>query len=123
MIEYEGNYDRDDDRDRGRICEVDFAVTNPYLIQKSPYGIGKASEDLNNYLRKDGSSFMEAFFDTQKGGGTEYVVSAEVENTFKNFQKKYAKIAVKRKDDLYKVPGKSIYLYKGNDTVDLKNML
>lgn len=107
-----------------RVCEVDFAVTDHYLIQKSPYGIGtKASEDLSKYQLKNGTKFLDAYSANLKQGGTEYAVSAEVGQTFANFQKKYDKIAVKVKDNLYKVPGKSIYLYKGNDTVDLKNML
>ena len=33
-----------------RICEVDFAVTDHYMIQRSPYGIGnKATKDLKAY--------------------------------------------------------------------------
>ena len=33
-----------------RICEVDFAVTDHYMIQRSPYGIGnKATKDLTAY--------------------------------------------------------------------------
>lgn len=99
-------------------------MTDHYLIQKSPYGIGtKASVALGNYQLKNGIKFLDAYSNTLKQGGTEYTVSKEVENTFVNFQKKYDKIAVKVKDDLYKVPGKSIYLYKGKNTVDLKTIL
>ena len=33
-----------------RICEVDFAVTDHYMIQRSPYGIGnRATKDLRAY--------------------------------------------------------------------------
>ena len=33
-----------------RICEVDFAVTDHYMIQRSPYGIGnRATKDLKSY--------------------------------------------------------------------------
>lgn len=47
LTEYQDGY--------SRVCEVDFAVTDHYLIQNSPFGIGKnaATIDLNSYALKN----------------------------------------------------------------------
>ena len=100
-----------------RVCEVDFAVTDPYLIQKSPYGIwNKATKDLNNYKLKNGKSFMESIFPTSSISTTAYSVPAGTENLFRTFKNKYSKIAksVSGNSNLLKVPWKSIYIYKGD---------
>ena len=99
-----------------RVCEVDFAVTDPYLIQKSPYGIwNKATEDLNKYKLKNGKSFMESVFPTSSISTTAYSVPAGTENLFTTFKNKYSKIAksVNVEKWLSKVPWKSIYLVSG----------
>jgi hypothetical protein len=45
-----GNVIRKPETFNDRICEVDFAVTDHYMIQRSPYGIGnKATKDLKAY--------------------------------------------------------------------------
>ena len=99
-----------------RVCEVDFAVTDPYLIQKSPYGIwNKATEDLNKYKLKNGESFMGPIFPTSSISTTAYSVPAGTENLFRTFKNKYSKIAksVNVEKWLSKVPWKSIYLVSG----------
>ena len=107
-----------------RVCEVDFAVTDPYLIQKSPYGIwNKATEDLNKYKLKNGKSFMgPPIFPTSSISTTAYSVPAGTQNLFTTFKNKYSKIAkpLSSNSDLLKVPWKSIYIYKGS--ADLKKL-
>ena len=107
-----------------RVCEVDFAVTDPYLIQKSPYGIwNKATEDLNKYKLKNGKSFMgPPIFPTSSISTTAYSVPAGTEKLFTTFKNKYSKIAkpLSSNSDLLKVPWKSIYIYKGS--ADLKKL-
>ena len=99
-----------------RVCEVDFAVTDPYLIQKSPYGIwNKASTPLNNYKLKNGESFMGPIFPASSISTTAYAVPADTKKLFTTFKNKYSKIAksVNVKKWLSKVPWKSIYLVSG----------
>ena len=109
-----------------RVCEVNFAVTNPYLIQKSPYGIGKnkTTIDLSTYKLKNGTTFMDAFR-SLKTSAEDYQVPKEIATLFTTFKNKYSKVAkqVKGKKGLYKVPGKSIYLFDGQERVDLVGIL
>ena len=96
-----------------RVCEVDFAVTDPYLIQKSPYGIwNKTSTPLDNYKLKNGESFMGPIFPTSSISTTAYAVPADTKKLFTTFKNKYSKIAksVNVEKWLSKVPWKSIYL-------------
>ena len=99
-----------------RVCEVDFAVTDPYLIQKSPYGIwNKTSTPLDNYKLKNGESFMKQIFSTSSISDTAYAVPADTKKLFTTFKNKYSKIAkpVNVEKWLSKVPWKSIYLVSG----------
>ena len=109
-----------------RVCEVDFAVTDPYLIQKSPYGIwNKATEDLNKYKLKNGKSFMgPPIFPTSSISTTGYSVPAGTEKLFTTFKNKYSKIAksVNVKKWLSKVPWKSIYLVSEKQ-IDLDGLI
>ena len=111
-----------------RICEVDFAVTDHYMIQRSPYGIGnKATKDLKAYqLMKWGSFISEGkLFGTERAVEQAYAPSKELQKQFITFKNKYQKLAkpVKGKEGLSKVPGKSIYFYKGTQEITdlLKN--
>ncbi|MDO4713620.1 MAG: hypothetical protein Q4B28_03040 [bacterium] len=101
-----------------RICEVDFAVTDPYLIQKSPYGIGnKATTNLNIYKLKNGATFMDRFFSTQTISEKAYDAPANIEKLFTTFKNKYQRIAKSLGNGLSKVPGKSIYFYSGDEDI------
>lgn len=96
-----------------RVCEVDFAVTDHYLVQKSPYGEVSASTPLKNYQTKRG----EPLFDANKSeNASNYKVPASLGKTYDRFVAKYSKLAekVKGKNGLKKVPGKAIYFYEGN---------
>lgn len=99
-----------------RICEVDFAVTAPYLIQKSPYGIGNTATDaLGKYRLKNGTSFVEEYFQTKYTDQKAYEAPKNMQKLFTTFKNKYQKLARKVKSDLFKVPGKSIYFYAENE--------
>lgn len=96
-----------------RVCEVDFAVTDHYLVQKSPYGEVSDSTPLENYQTKRG----EPLFNKNKSvNASNYKVPASLGKTYDRFVAKYSKLAkkVKGKNGLKKVPGKSIYFYEGN---------
>ena len=108
-----------------RICEVDFAVTDHYMIQRSPYGIGnKATKDLKAYqLMKWGSFISEGkLFGTERAVEQAYAPSKELQKQFTTFKNKYAKLAKTVKGNLKKVPGKSIYLVSGKK-INLKNLI
>ena len=108
-----------------RICEVDFAVTDHYMIQRSPYGIGnKATKDLKAYqLMKWGSFISEGkLFGTERAVEQAYAPSKELQKQFTTFKNKYAKLAKTVKGNLKKVPGKSIYLVSGKE-INLKNLI
>ena len=106
-----------------RICEVDFAVTDHYMIQRSPYGIGnKATAELNNYKLINGTTFMDQFFKTERKDPKDYSAPASIKSLFTTFKNKYAKLAKPLKNGLSKVPGKSIYLVSGKK-INLKNLI
>ena len=108
-----------------RICEVDFSVTDHYMIQRSPYGIGnKATTELNNYRLINGTTFMDQFFKNERTDAKEYKTPASIKSLFTTFKNKYAKLAKTVKDvkGLSKVPGKSIYLVSGKE-INLKNLI
>ena len=101
------------------ICEVNFAVTDPYLVQKSPYGEVSSSTPLRNYQTKRG----EPLFKTDKNvNASNYKVPASLGKTYDRFVAKYSKLAKKVKGNLKKVPGKSIYFVEGDQQIDLQNM-
>ena len=102
-----------------RVCEVDFAVTDPYLVQKSPYGEVSSSTPLRNYQTKRG----EPLFKTDKNvNASNYKVPASLGKTYDRFVAKYSKLAKKVKGNLRKVPGKSIYFVEGDQQIDLQAM-
>ena len=106
-----------------RICEVDFSVTDHYMIQRSPYGIGnKATTELNKYKLINGTTFMDQFFKNERTDAKEYKTPASIKSLFTTFKNKYAKLAKPLKNGLSKVPGKAIYLVSGKE-INLKNLI
>ena len=106
-----------------RICEVDFSVTDHYMIQRSPYGIGnKATTELNNYRLINGTTFMDQFFKNERTDAKEYKTPASIKSLFTTFKNKYAKLAKPLENGLSKVPGKAIYLVSGKE-INLKNLI
>ena len=106
-----------------RICEVDFAVTDHYMIQRSPYGIGnRATKNLNAYKLMKWDSFISdgKLFGTERAVEQAYAPSKELQKQFITFKNKYQKLAkpVKGKEGLSKVPGKAIYFYEGTQEIN-----
>ena len=94
-------------------------MTDPYLVQKSPYGEVSSSTPLKNYQTKRG----EPLFNTDKNvNASNYKVPASLGKTYDRFVAKYSKLAKKVKVNLKKVPGKSIYFVEGDQQIDLQNM-
>ena len=109
-----------------RICEVDFAVTDHYMIQRSPYGIGnKSTTNLDKYGLMNGGNFMKTYFPNTPIHNNAYQTPSSMKSLFTTFKNKYQKLAkpVKGKEGLSKVPGKAIYFYDGNQEINalLKN--
>ena len=109
-----------------RICEVDFAVTDHYMIQRSPYGIGnKSTTNLDKYRLMNGGNFMTRYFPNTPIHNNAYQTPSSMKSLFTTFKNKYQKLAkpVKGKEGLSKVPGKAIYFYDGNQEINalLKN--
>lgn len=114
----DGNVSKEHQHFDERICEVDFAVTDPYLIQKSPYGIGnKATTDLRKYQLKNGTSFMDEYFKTEIKDPKDYQAPENMQKLFTTFKNKYQRIAKPLGNGLSKVPGKSIYFYSGDKDI------
>lgn len=113
-----------------RVCSVNFTVTQPYIAQKSSFGLTpKATTiSLDGYKMLDGtdlisntdlSSIMVINEATYAGGRT-------ITTMMDNFITKYKKLAVKygtiRSDEnntitTYKVPGQDIVVFKGTGTL------
>ena len=120
-----GNVIRKPETFNDRICEVDFAVTDHYMIQRSPYGIGnKSTTNLDNYKLMNGNSFMGTYFPNTSIHNDAYQTPSSMKSLFTTFKNKYQKLAkpVKGKEGLSKVPGKSIYLVSGKK-INLKDLI
>ena len=124
-----------------RICEVNFAVTKPYLMQKSLFGVTpKATTDINldqfydmkneKLINKtDLSSIMKVDAD-------DYAGWAKMDKQISDFVNKYTKLSTKLLSaDLNriaqwwtitqarKVPWKQIYIIEWNGTMTFTNKL
>jgi hypothetical protein len=73
-----------------RVCEVDFAVTDPYMVQKSTYGSNALDTPLKNYKTKNGYTLFDI---TKEVNPTDYSVPANLATTFDKFVSKYSKLA------------------------------
>ena len=108
-----------------RICEVDFAVTDHYMIQRSPYGIGnRATKDLRAYKLMKWDSFISdgKLLGIERAVEQAYAPSKELQKQFTTFKNKYAKLAKTVNENLKKVPGKSIYLVSDKE-INLKTLI
>ena len=122
--------------DRGvyldRVCEVNYVVTKPYLIQKSAFGATKVDDDLDLrdfydifgdkiVSKTDLEDVMDLEAEDLDGG-------VEIEALLDIFEDKYSKVAVdipqEQRGDLVseyqdlekvsKVPGKNIFVFEGD---------
>ncbi|MFA6256223.1 MAG: hypothetical protein WC606_03490 [Candidatus Absconditabacterales bacterium] len=114
-----------------RVCEVNFTVTKPYLIQKSSFGLTpKTTTDLSinefydmNNQKLVTSTEMDKIMvidaNTYKGGSA-------ISTMMDTFITKYSKLAVKYTTvesaegntiTVYKVPSQDIVVFKGDGTL------
>jgi len=117
--------DRHDGNPVGRICEVNFAVTKPYLAQKSAFGAIPKSTNINldNYFNIQGKLIVT---DTQLDqimtvGANEYDGGQEIKTKMSSFITKYDKLAIIINVtkptgvlNIKKVPNQNIFIFEGN---------
>ena len=92
-----------------RVCEVNFAVTDHYLVQKSPFGYidQKTKEDLESYHLKSGEAlFILENWDSKDNN---YQIVPSVSDNFDTFISKYSRSA-KWDSWLRQVPWKLIFV-------------
>ena len=94
-----------------RVCEVDFAVTNHYLVQKSPlwYVDHETVTKLNSYYLKNGKRLFTLETGDEKIAN--YQMMSNISGNFDTFISKYSRNAKLVSDlNLRQVPWKMIYL-------------
>jgi len=134
QVDYE--YCGDDERRHdgnpvGRICEVNFAVTRPYLAQKSAFGLTPKSTDidLDGFMDIQGNDIVRST-DLDKimtVDANEYDGGQEIKTKMAAFITKYEKLAIKIDKSkltslegldavttIKKVPNQDIYIFQGN---------
>jgi hypothetical protein len=87
-----------------RVCEVNFSVTKPYLLQKTPSGTVKATnQDLSKFrMYADGTqTFNKDVSSILTTTPADYTDTTAVQNAFANFVNKYSKLAVPVNSSLF----------------------
>ena len=121
----------------GAVCEVDFAITKPYMMQVSTFGV--------NPVATNGEKFLDDYYDmnwkkiidstdlkeTINTENSNYAVSSDARYQMDTFKEKYGKLAVKINrntlssiwldvsniNSVSKVPNQSIYFIEWNWTL------
>jgi hypothetical protein len=111
-----------------RVCEVNFSVTEPYILQKTPSGtISQTTDDLSKYrMYADGTDVLDytSLRNILTVSPTTYTDTTQISNAMSTFINKYAKLAVKVNSSLFgatavkKVPGKDIYFVEGDLNIE-----
>ena len=100
-----------------QICAVNFALTDHYFVQKSPYwAINENSKkSLSNYRQKNWTQLFKMVDSDEKD--TDYWVEQQVFDNYKTFITKYSKIAkpFSSSDRIRKVAWKDLYLIDWNE--------
>jgi hypothetical protein len=114
-----------------RVCESNFTVTKPYLIQKSSFGITPKTTnnvDLDDFRWFDGKRIVSST-ELDKimiiEPDEDYKWGNSIVTMMDDFITKYEKVAVKYKSiktigwnaDVYKVPGQDILIFKWDGTL------
>lgn len=111
-----------------RVCQIDVAVTDHYLMQKGSVS-QLTNTDLSRYFMIGGESLYSytQLDKIDKISNLNYANISSSLNSYTNaLTTKYDKIAVSAKlgsVDLKKVPGKSIYIVNGNANFDALDTL
>ncbi|MDR0650380.1 MAG: hypothetical protein LBG59_03030 [Candidatus Peribacteria bacterium] len=111
-----------------RVCEVNFSVTEPYILQKTPSGtITQTTESLKNFkMYADGTNIMEnsELNKILTVNPNNFSDTTQISAAMEKFIAKYSKLAVKLNSSLFgstsvkKVPGKNIYFVDGDLNID-----
>lgn len=116
-----------------RVCEVDFSVTKPYVIQKTPGGnITTTSQELSKFTNIDGDKTFASRLNATlaSNANTNYSATPAVKSALSEFINKYSSLAVPLNSSVHlfgngtneatvsKVPGKDIYFVNGNLTIE-----
>ncbi|MDR2415450.1 MAG: hypothetical protein LBD75_02305 [Candidatus Peribacteria bacterium] len=111
-----------------RVCEVNFSVTEPYILQKTPSGtINSTTESLKNYKMYANGTDVMTYSELNKiltVSPNSYANTTQISTAMENFIAKYSKLAVKINSSLFgstsvkKVPGKHIYFVDGPLNID-----
>ena len=116
----------------GAICEVDFAVTKPYMMQVSTFGVNPVATNvsfLSDYYDMKGSWILDTtdLRQTMKTDNEDYAISYDARAQMESFISKYGNLAVainnntiynslwlnkNEIDSISKVPNQSIYFIK-----------
>lgn len=117
--------------DIDRVCEVNYATTKPYLMQKSSFGATKAGDeiDLSDFYDIEGGNILDRtdLRDLMEIDAQDFNDS-EVQGLVDNFVSKYEKLAVEipkserwsllsRYQDVDRisvVPGRNIFVFEGH---------
>ena len=112
-----------------RVCEVDFAVTKPYLEQKSSFNITPktiTNGDLDNYLDIQGNALIKKtdLDQIMVLNPQTYAGGNEVKTMMAKFITKYEKLALDTKKTIdgakiYKVPGQNILVFSGKNAITI----
>jgi hypothetical protein len=107
-----------------RVCEVNFSVTSPYILQKTPSGtINATTTDLNKfYMYADGTTTFNSYLTNVLVAAQNYNDTTQVKTAMESFIAKYSTLAVAVKSStlpsgMQKVPGKEVYFIKGDLTL------
>ena len=127
-------YCRSDGRDPwteiDRVCSVNFTVTQPYLAQKSSFGLTPRATtiSLDGYKMIDGTELIRSTdladimvlnASTYDGGNSITTMMDKFITKYKKLAIKYTTIKSEEQYDInaYKVPGKNIVVFKGTGTL------
>lgn len=114
-----------------RVCNVDFAVTQQYLAQKSSFGLTPKATTipLDGYKMIDGTELINStdLANIMVLNESQYDWGSAISTMMDSFINKYSKLAVKQgtktsiegnEISVYKVPGQDIVVFKGAGTLN-----
>ena len=110
-----------------RVCEVNFSVTKPYVLQKTPSGtVDATNTDLSKFrMYADGTAtFDRTLSSILTVNPSNYTATTAVENAMTTFINRYSRLAVKVNSSLFgttnvkKVPGQDIYFVEGDMNIE-----
>ncbi len=111
----------------GAVCEVDFAITRPYMMQISTFGVNPIATNnkkfLDDFLDMAGKQLLDKtdLSSTINIDNNDYAVETDVKSKFDEFKNKYEKLAVELKTD-FKINGKTLKAIFGSNITQVKKV-